>query len=133
MWNQKYKSLLRRTSNSLVLQINSFKNLAFFGSPGSCHSKVRNFSWNLTFFEWKRLLHNAVDKTPENAPQWFQTHLDWLRSLGTKGIGGLLLEDKTWIVSTLAAKDSATNFTEVQGGTQNLEPHKIQGPCIDIY
>ena len=42
--------------------------------------EVRNFSWNLTFFEWKRLLHNAVDRTPENAPMWFQHHLEWLRS-----------------------------------------------------
>eukprot|EP00434_Breviolum_minutum_P030929 symbB.v1.2.027353.t2/scaffold2799.1/size70062/2 len=51
---------------------------------------VRNFSWNLTFFEWKRLLHNAVDKTPANAPQWFQTHLDWLRSLEKKNQANVL-------------------------------------------
>ncbi|CAK9084538.1 unnamed protein product [Durusdinium trenchii] len=51
---------------------------------------VRNFSWNFTFFEWKRFLHNAVDRTPENAPQWFQDHLDWLRSLEKKNQANVL-------------------------------------------
>eukprot|EP00438_Fugacium_kawagutii_P004893 Skav229206 [mRNA] locus=scaffold2439:71068:73864:+ [translate_table: standard] len=51
---------------------------------------VRNFSWNLTFFEWKRFLHNAVDKTPENAPEFFKTHLDWLRSLEKKNQANVL-------------------------------------------
>ena len=50
------------------------------------NSEVRNFSWNFAFFEWKRFLHNAVDRTPPNAPAWFEAHLDWLRSLSLKAV-----------------------------------------------
>lgn len=64
---------------------------ALFGAwAGAGGLWVRNFSWNLTFFEWKRLLHNAVDKTPENAPEWFKTQLDWLRSLEKKNQANVL-------------------------------------------
>ncbi|CAL1135010.1 unnamed protein product [Cladocopium goreaui] len=64
---------------------------ALFGAwAGAGGLWVRNFSWNLTFFEWKRLLHNAVDKTPETAPEWFKTHLDWLRSLEKKNQANVL-------------------------------------------
>lgn len=51
---------------------------------------LRNFSWNFAFFEWKRYLHNAVDRTPENAPRWFQSHLNWLRSLEKKDQANVL-------------------------------------------
>ena len=63
---------------SEIRQMTDFCQMASLSAE---RSEVRNFSWNLTFFEWKRLLHNAVDKTPENAPDWFKSHLDWLRSL----------------------------------------------------
>eukprot|EP00931_Biecheleriopsis_adriatica_P061932 TRINITY_DN37271_c0_g1_i1.p1 TRINITY_DN37271_c0_g1~~TRINITY_DN37271_c0_g1_i1.p1 ORF type:complete len:328 (-),score=67.70 TRINITY_DN37271_c0_g1_i1:186-1127(-) len=51
---------------------------------------LRNFAWNFAFFEWKRYLHNAVDKTPEGAPSWFCAHLDWLRSLEKKNQANVL-------------------------------------------
>ncbi|CAE8592078.1 unnamed protein product [Polarella glacialis] len=51
---------------------------------------VRNFAWNFSFFEWKRYLHNAVDKTPQGAPTWFCAHLDWLRSLDKKNQANFL-------------------------------------------
>lgn len=51
---------------------------------------VRNFSWNFAFFEWKRLLHNAVDRTPDWAPSWFSAHLEWLRGLDKKNQANVL-------------------------------------------
>ncbi|CAJ1368008.1 unnamed protein product, partial [Effrenium voratum] len=51
---------------------------------------VRNFAWNFAFFEWKRFLHNAVDRSPENAPAWLESHLAWLRSLEKKNQANVL-------------------------------------------
>jgi len=51
---------------------------------------LRNFSWNFSFFQWKRFLHNAVDKTPERAPAWFESHLKWLRRLDKKDQANIL-------------------------------------------
>jgi len=51
---------------------------------------LRNFAWNFSFFEWKRYLHNSVDRTPEYAPQFFRSHLDWLRSLEKKDQANIL-------------------------------------------
>lgn len=51
---------------------------------------LRNFAWNYTFFEWKRFLHNAVERTPDNAPALFCRHLDWLRTLDKKDQANVL-------------------------------------------
>lgn len=51
---------------------------------------LRNFSWNFAFFEWKRFLHNAVDRTPEGSPGFFTAHLEWLRSLDKKDQANIL-------------------------------------------
>lgn len=51
---------------------------------------LRNFAWNFAFFEWKRFLHSAVEKTPSGAPGFFCTHLDWLRSLDKKNQANVL-------------------------------------------
>jgi len=51
---------------------------------------VRNFAWNFAFFEWKRFLHNAVERTPEGAPAWFAAHLDWLRQMDKKNQANVL-------------------------------------------
>merc|ERR1712217_207365 len=51
---------------------------------------LRNFSWNFAFFEWKRYLHNAVEKTPEGAPDFFRAHLNWLRQLEKKDQANVL-------------------------------------------
>merc|ERR1719171_1492331 len=40
---------------------------------GGCGLWVRNFSWNFTFFEWKRVMHNALDR-PGTAPVWIEPH-----------------------------------------------------------
>eukprot|EP00913_Durusdinium_trenchii_P000336 g307.t1 len=78
---------------------------------------VRNFSWNFTFFEWKRFLHNAVDRTPENAPQWFQDHLDWLRSLEKKNQANVL----TFEAATLGALDVCTYLTFFNMAGDNIK------------
>jgi len=57
---------------------------------GACGLWVRNFAWNFTFFEWKRFLHNAVERTPDGAPSWFRAHLAWLRRLEKKDQANVL-------------------------------------------
>mmetsp|Transcript_42824 Transcript_42824/g.80329 ORF Transcript_42824/g.80329 Transcript_42824/m.80329 type:complete len:315 (+) Transcript_42824:24-968(+) len=57
---------------------------------GSCALWLRNFSWNFAFFEWKRYLHNAVDRTPDNAPAFCVKHLEWLRTLDKKDQANIL-------------------------------------------
>uniref|UniRef100_A0A7S0FIG2 Mitochondrial carrier protein n=1 Tax=Pyrodinium bahamense TaxID=73915 RepID=A0A7S0FIG2_9DINO len=51
---------------------------------------VRNFAWNFAFFEWKRFFHNAVERTPDGAPDWFCAHLEWLRGLDKKNQANVL-------------------------------------------
>mmetsp|Transcript_86926 Transcript_86926/g.246461 ORF Transcript_86926/g.246461 Transcript_86926/m.246461 type:complete len:319 (-) Transcript_86926:165-1121(-) len=51
---------------------------------------LRNFSWNYAFFEWKRFLHNAVERTPAGAPAWLEWHLTWLRRQDKKDQANIL-------------------------------------------
>lgn len=50
---------------------------------------VRNFSWNFTFFEWKRVLHNALDR-PGYAFEWAEPHFMWLRKQDPKNAANIL-------------------------------------------
>jgi len=50
---------------------------------------VRNFSWNFTFFEWKRLFHNFLDR-PGTAPGWMEPHFQLLRTFEPKNSANFL-------------------------------------------
>merc|ERR1719284_1460435 len=68
---------------------------------------VRNFSWNFTFFEWKRLLHNAVDRTPDWAPSWFSAHLEWLRGMDKKNQANVLTFEAATLGTSLTSSNMA--------------------------
>lgn len=81
---------IRSYSESLRLSREARGNLLGGLYAGAGGLWLRNFSWNFAFFEWKRLLHNAVEQTPSWAPRWFASHIDWLRTLEKKNQANLL-------------------------------------------
>jgi hypothetical protein len=56
---------------------------------GGCGLWVRNFTWNFAFFEWKRVMHNALDR-PGYAPEWIEPHFRWLRTFQPKDSANIL-------------------------------------------
>lgn len=75
---------------SLQTSCNARGNFVSGAYAGAGGLWLRNFAWNFAFFEWKRYLHNAVDATPEGAPAFFQSHLNWLRTLEKKDQANVL-------------------------------------------
>lgn len=56
---------------------------------GGCGLWIRNFSWNYTFFEWKRVMHNCLDR-PGHGPAWAEPHFVWLRNMEPKNAANIL-------------------------------------------
>merc|ERR1719343_122043 len=50
---------------------------------------LRNFSWNFAFFEWKRYLHNALDR-PGTGPSFLEPQFEYLRRMEPKDSANVL-------------------------------------------
>mmetsp|Transcript_119055 Transcript_119055/g.237400 ORF Transcript_119055/g.237400 Transcript_119055/m.237400 type:complete len:309 (+) Transcript_119055:96-1022(+) len=79
---------------------------------------VRNFSWNYTFFEWKRAMHNALDQ-PGYGPAWLEPHFQWLRRMEPKDAANIL---------TFEAANLATYLTFFNMAGDNIKTKMTVDP-----
>jgi len=86
-----HMALNRNTSYAQSLQMTrQFRpNFAKTLWNGGCGLFVRNFSWNYTFFEWKRYLHNALDR-PGTGPSFLEPQFEYLRRMEPKDSANVL-------------------------------------------
>jgi len=94
---------------------------------------LRNFSWNFAFFEWKRYLHNAVNKTPENAPAWFCRHLAWLRTLEKKDQANVLTFESATLGTYLTFFNMAGDNIKTKMQHDPARYPSFTGTCREIY
>lgn len=103
---------------------------AYAGSGGLW---LRNFSWNFAFFEWKRFLHAAVDRTPDGAPRFFEAHLDWLRTLEKKNQANMLTFEAATLGTYLTFFNMAGDNIKTKMSHDPARYPSFTGTAREIY
>jgi len=94
---------------------------------------LRNFTWNFAFFEWKRFMHNAVDRTPEGAPGFLTWHLEWLRSLDKKDMANLVTFECATLATYLTFFNMAGDNIKTKMQYDPVRYNSVVGTVKDIY
>lgn len=94
---------------------------------------LRNFAWNFAFFEWKRYLHNAVERTPEGSPDFFCAHLDWLRQLEKKDQANVLTFEAATLGTYLTFFNMAGDNIKTKMQHDPARYPSFKSTVVDIY
>uniref|UniRef100_A0A7S1WGU5 Uncharacterized protein n=1 Tax=Alexandrium catenella TaxID=2925 RepID=A0A7S1WGU5_ALECA len=94
---------------------------------------LRNFSWNFAFFEWKRYLHNAVERTPEGVPSWFVAHLEWLRKMDKKNQANVLTFEAATLGTYLTFFNMAGDNVKTKMQYDPVRYPSFVGTVTEIY
>merc|ERR1711972_2473 len=80
-----------------------------------------------------RFLHNSVDKTPQGAPGWFCSHLDWLRTLEKKDQANILTFEAATLGTYLTFFNMAGDNVKTKMQYDPARYPSFTGTVRDIY
>lgn len=100
---------------------------------GGCGLWVRNFTWNYAFFEWKRFLHNSVEKVPEGTPTWLVHHITWLRTLNKKDQANILTFESATLATYLTFFNMAGDNIKTKMQHDPAKYPSFVGTCQHIW
>lgn len=83
---------------------------------------IRNFTWNLMFFEWKRAMHNALDR-PGFAPCLLEPHFEWLRTQDPRNAANILTFEAACLATYLTFFNMAGDNVKTK---MSAQPEKFQ-------
>lgn len=94
---------------------------------------LRNFAWNYAFFEWKRFMHKAVDRTPESAPGILHWHLGWLRTLDKKDMANIVTFECATLATYLTVFNMAGDNIKTKMQYDPVRYNSVVVTVKDIY
>mmetsp|Transcript_18338 Transcript_18338/g.39173 ORF Transcript_18338/g.39173 Transcript_18338/m.39173 type:complete len:315 (+) Transcript_18338:287-1231(+) len=120
-------------SESLRLSVKFRGSLLAGLYAGSGGLWVRNFFWNITFFEWKRFFHNSIDQLPEWAPSLYCRHIMWLRGLDVKDQANILTFEAATLATYLTFFNMAGDNVKTKMSVDPQRYPTFIGTCKDIW